>query len=201
MQREVTRLTTLVNNVLRFSDSDRNGKPNPIHRRPTEIASFLHDVVDGFKPLASARSMAIEEDWSSPMIAWVDPDALRQVILNILDNAVKYGPDGQTMRVSASSDGDAVRLVITDEGGGIPEVDRVRVWNAFERGSPIKDSATAGSGIGLSVVRDIIDAHGGKVSLDENFGHGARFVIELPLVPPTKELNYGQAALSIPGDQ
>lgn len=201
MQREVTRLTTLVNNVLRFSASSRNGRPVLLHRSPMEMASFLAEVVDGFRPLASARNMAIDMDVPSRVTAWIDPDGFRQVVLNILDNAVKYGADGQTIRISASSDAQASHLVVTDEGGGIPAADRARVWNAFERGSNAQGGAVGGSGIGLSVVRDIIDAHGGTVHIDDAFDRGARFVIELPHLQPVPDQNQAEAAATLEDDR
>ncbi len=188
MQREVTRLTTLVNNVLQFSSSDRRGGPGMIQRSPTDMASFLERVVDGFRPLASVRGVAIEVDVPSGSIASIDPDSFTQVILNILDNAVKYGPDSQTIRVSGTTDGRTFRLSIADEGAGISEADRPRVWNAFERGSSVEKSGVAGSGIGLAVVRDIVEAHGGTVYVDGAFDEGARFVIEIPVMGSSEEI-------------
>ena len=201
MQREVTRLTTLVNNVLRFSASSRNGRPVLLHRSPVEMASFLAEVVDGFRPLASARNMVIDMDVPSSVIVWIDPDGFRQVMLNILDNAVKYGADGQTIRISASSGAHVSQLVVTDEGGGIPAADRARVWSPFERGSNAQGGAVGGSGIGLSVVRDIIDAHGGTVHIDDTFERGARFVIELPHLQPVPDHDRAEAAAALEVDR
>jgi signal transduction histidine kinase len=180
MQREVTRLTTLVNNVLRFSVAERSVGRDPVHRRPVNVASFLHEVVDGFRPLAAAHNVDVVIDASSGVEASIDPDAMRQVILNLLDNAVKYGPRGQTIQLKASDAGNVVRISITDQGYGVPEADRPRIWDAFVRGSNVKDTSVAGSGIGLSVVRDIVEAHGGTAYVDPQTAHGATFVVELP---------------------
>ena len=180
MQREVTRLTTLVDNVLRFSIAERTAGVSSVHRGPTDIASFLHDVVEGFRPLASARDVDIELDIPSQMVASIDPDSFRQVILNILDNALKYGPPGQTIHVEARNIGDISRISISDQGGGVPASDRRHIWKTFARGSNVKETGAAGSGIGLSVVRDIVHAHSGIVYLDETADRGATFVLDLP---------------------
>jgi signal transduction histidine kinase len=187
MQREVTRLTTLVNNVLRFSTAKPGGAIASHQQRATDMVPFLHEVVDGFRPLAAARRVTIDTDAPSEMIVRIDPDAFKQVILNLLDNAVKYGADGQTIKVSAVNAGEVSRISITDQGIGIPHSDRQRIWNAFERGSNVEGTGVAGSGIGLSVVRDIVKAHGGTVQLDETIGHGTRFIIELPRLRSTPE--------------
>ena len=195
MQREVTRLTTLVNNVLRFSTA-KPGGAIVSHQRATDMVPFLHDVVDGFRPLAAVRQVTIDNDLPSEMMVRIDPDAFKQVILNLLDNAVKYGADGQTIQVSAVNAGDVSRISITDQGSGIPHPDRQRIWNAFERGSNVEGTGVAGSGIGLSVVRDIVKAHGGTVQLDETIGHGARFIIELPNLQSMRDVDPKGSTLS-----
>jgi signal transduction histidine kinase len=180
MQREVTRLTTLVNNVLRFSNAEQGVSVNSLRQRRTDMTPFLYEVIEGFRPLAALRRVTIAADIPSEMIAWVDPDAFRQVMLNLLDNALKFGPEGQTIQVTAVNAGGVSRISISDQGAGVPRSDHSRIWNAFERGSNVEGTAVAGSGIGLSVVRDIVKTHGGTVRLDETIERGATFVIELP---------------------
>jgi signal transduction histidine kinase len=114
-----------------------------------------------------------------------DRDALRQILLNLLDNAAKYGPAGQTISVGSSAapatDGARVRFWVEDQGPGIPPADRDRVWEPYVRLSRSAESAMGGSGIGLSVVRELVALHGGAAWIEaSNPDGGARVVVELP---------------------
>src|SRR6185503_21283979 len=111
-------------------------------------------------------------------------DALRQVLLNLLDNAAKYGPAGQTITVGSEIAGEHARIWVEDEGPGIPNEDRHRVWEPYVRLNREAESATGGSGIGLSVVRELVTLHGGRTRAESAPGGGARVVIELPLTQP-----------------
>jgi len=113
-----------------------------------------------------------------------DRDALRQIFLNLLDNAAKYGPSGQTITVSMQVVKPAlVRVAIEDQGPGIPEADRDRVWDPYVRLNRKIESSTGGSGIGLSVVRELIQMHGGRTWMEAGTnGVGTRVVVELPLL-------------------
>jgi signal transduction histidine kinase len=183
VERETTRLGHLVERVLRFS---RSGRAAPDPRAPVDVRAEVERLVAEFQPLADARGAhLIAELESVPPVA-LQPDALRHVVLNLLDNAVKYGPRGQTVRlrlagarVRESAGGGDVRIEIIDEGPGIPHAERERIWKPYQRGSTV--GGTAGSGVGLSVVRDVIAQHGGRAWVeDAPAGHGARFVVTLP---------------------
>jgi signal transduction histidine kinase len=111
----------------------------------------------------------------------VDDDALRQILLNLLDNAVKYGPEGQEVRVGVAPGPGGVRVWVDDEGPGIPTADRERIWRRFFRLPAHKESAVAGTGIGLTVVRDLVSLHGGRSWVEPGERGGARFVVEFAL--------------------
>ena len=117
-------------------------------------------------------------------IVSVDRNALRQILLNLLDNAAKYGPSSQTITVGSQIVGDRARIWVEDEGPGIPREDRVRVWEPYVRLNRDAESSTGGSGIGLSVVRELVVLHGGRTRAESAPGGGARVVVELPLVQP-----------------
>ena len=178
IDQEARRLTHLVDNVLQFSRSERHVAR--IAPEPTPLARQVREAVETFAPLATARRVTVEADASEDLTAVVDPAALRQALLNLLDNAVKYGPSGGTVRVGLHRAGERVRLVVDDQGPGIPERDRDRVWLPFHRLDRDANSATAGSGIGLAVVRDLVLMHGGRAWVEDAPGGGARFVLELP---------------------
>ena len=176
VERETTRLGHLVERVLRFS---RTGRAAADPRTPVDVRASLEQLVAEFEPLADARSARLETELDDVPAVDLQADALRHVVLNLLDNAVKYGPRGQTVRVRLLSDGPDVRLEVIDEGPGIPPGDRARIWRPYQRGSTA--GATAGSGVGLSVVLDVVAQHGGRAWVEDGpSGGGARIVVTLP---------------------
>jgi len=194
---EARRLMHLVENVLFFSRAERRANhPQP---RATRLVPRLEEIVAAFAPLAEQASAAVVVDAEGDPVAAVDPDALRQMVLNLLDNATKYGPAGQTVTVGAqglrtaraAGDGRAgrsgrVRVWVEDQGPGIPPHDRERVWLPFLRLRRDRNGATGGSGIGLAVVRELAELHDGAVWVEGGAAGGARFVIELPAADDTE---------------
>ncbi|MEX2572347.1 MAG: HAMP domain-containing sensor histidine kinase [Gemmatimonadota bacterium] len=178
---EAQRLAYLVENVLRFSRAEQ--RLGQLSAEPTDFASLTSEIIEGFAPLAQTRRASIEPVLESGAVASVDRGAVRQVLLNLLDNAVKYGPPGQTIRVGVGRDGAQVRLWVDDEGPGIPPVDRASVWQPYHRLQRDVEAATGGSGIGLAVVRDLVAMHGGAVAVEGAPGGGARFVTWFPAEP------------------
>jgi signal transduction histidine kinase len=107
--------------------------------------------------------------------------ALRQILLNLFDNAMKYGAEGTAVRVEVTAlRGSGARLVVDDNGPGVPPADRERIWKPFERGGAALNRAACGSGIGLTIVREIAEEHGGRAWVESAPSGGARFIVELP---------------------
>jgi signal transduction histidine kinase len=179
IDQEARRLTHLVENVLHFSRSER--RTARVAPEPTDLSRLVREVVDGFRPLARARQVDLRLELEQGLTASVDRSALRQVLLNLLDNAVKYGPAGQTVTVATSGGSGRAWIRVDDQGPGIPEAQRERIWERFSRLEREVSSAVAGTGIGLAVVRDLVRLHGGRVWADESPSGGARFVVELPV--------------------
>ena len=117
----------------------------------------------------------------------MDPAAYRQILLNLLDNAVKYGPSGQTITVRLARVGGSVRLAIEDEGPGVPEGEHERIWGPFVRLTTTRHGPM-GTGIGLAVVRDLAVRHGGRAWVENVARGGARFVVEMPATSSAKEM-------------
>ncbi len=203
--REARRLMHMVENVLHFSR--RRDSPD-VRPETLELESYLADIVASFVPLATAAGMRIETSVSGT--AHADPAMLRQVVLNLLDNAVKYGRAGQSIRIAseavdadgASGNGSAsnrlVRLTVSDGGPGIAPSDRERIWSPYVRLRQNGEGRRAGSGIGLALVRELVELMDGRTWVEsaQPSGRGARFVVELPTVrralpaPPTAVLPY-----------
>ena len=180
VDQEARRLTHLVENLLHFSRSERQA--TRLSPTAAPLAPLVREAVEAFAPLAAARGVAFRTELSDGLVAPVDAEALRQMLVNLLDNAVKYGPADQTITVGLDA-GDAKALIrVEDQGPGIPAADRERIWDRFWRLERDRGSAVAGTGIGLSVVRELVALHGGRAWAEEGGGGaGARFVLELPL--------------------
>jgi signal transduction histidine kinase len=180
IDRETRRLAHRVENVLRFS---RRGDraPDDVAREMVDVASEVRDVASELALLVAARRATIAvEVRGHPAVAMV-PGTLRQILINLLDNAVKYGPPEQSIRVIVEGDAHTARIEVLDEGPGIPPSEREEVFQPFRRGRAAASSGAGGSGIGLTIVREIVAAHGGAVSVADSL-RGARVVVELPAV-------------------
>lgn len=182
IDQEARRLTHLVENLLHFSRSERHTAH--IDAAPEHIAPLIRSAVEKFEPLAAARRVTVRTVLDERLVALVDPGALHQMLLNLLDNAVKYGPDGQTVTIALEGWGGYLRIKVDDLGPGIPAEARERVWDRFWRLRRDRGSAVAGTGIGLAVVKELAMLHRGRVWCDEAEAGGARFVIELPDATP-----------------
>lgn len=179
--REARRLGDLVDNVLAFSHLEGPGLR--LCPEPTEVAALVEDVAATYADFAAGRGVRIEAHAEPGVHALADARALRQVLVNLLDNALKYGPAGQTVRLAASRTADGrVLLAVSDGGPGVPRAERERIWDAFVRLHHEGGSA-GGSGLGLAVVRSIVEQQGGRAWVEDAAGGGARFVVVLPAAP------------------
>ena len=181
IDREARRLSHLVENILQFSRTERG--VIQLAPRPRELAPLVRALVRDFVPVLGDRQVSFVFQPEDAARVAVDEDAMRQVLLNLLDNAVKYGPATQQIRIGVECGGDGmVRLSVDDQGPGVPAPDRQRVWRSFHRLERDRRSAVAGTGIGLAVVRELVALHGGRVRVEAGDHGGARFVVELPRV-------------------
>ena len=182
IEKEARRLTILVDNILSFAHLRR--KSEALITKPSNIAEDVGFVIEAFSPLAAERGITVTCDIEEELFARVDSFALRQILLNLLENAAKYGPRNQAISIWIYGGEQKVRIAIDDQGPGIPLDERDRIWEPFYRGDAATSSDTPGSGIGLSVVRDLVTRHDGEVSVTESSSGGARFVLSFDRVYP-----------------
>lgn len=202
ISREARHLGDLVENILLFShiDADRA----KLEKERTDLGELIEEVVEGFVPIAERNGMRILADAPSRIFSLVDPRAMRQIIVNLLDNALKYGPKGQTVSVELERIGTVARITVSDQGPGIPATERRRIWKPFVR-LGAEAGTTAGSGIGLAVVRALVDQHGATIVLTDAPGGGARFVLEFEVsesavgLPPRATGEYRAPKLPLGG--
>ena len=179
INRESQRLIHLVENVLRFSDGRGDQRKLSLDNRI--LAPIIEGVVDVFQPLAESAGVTVCIELDPEAAAPVDIDALRQILLNLLDNAVKYGPSGQQVCVALTRLPGCVEISVSDQGPGIPRVERERIWGDYYRLDRERRSSIAGTGIGLAVVHELVARHGGTSSVKDTADGGALFVVEFPV--------------------
>lgn len=179
IHREALRLSSLVDNVLEFSRVRRMPQRQTAGR--VVISDVVRDVRDSLDPLLQAQANSIEVTGDG-VEADGDREAVSRVIRNLIENAVKYGPPGQTIRVTVSPPaGDAgARVTVDDEGPGIPVSERQRIWQPYYRLDRDRNATATGSGIGLAVVADLMRQLGGTAWVGDAPGKGARFTVEFP---------------------
>lgn len=175
---EARRLSQLVENVLQVARSENNTvRVNPTD---TRIAPVVRESAETFMVLAEARNIELRLELQENLVVPIDTAAIQQIMLNLLDNAAKYGPMGQRVVVGLALFGHHARLWVDDEGPGVPMRERERVFEAFYRSRRDLQSHTTGSGIGLAVVRELAVLHGGRAYIEDAPGTGARVVVEFP---------------------
>lgn len=177
---ETGRLQQLIDNVLHFSRAER--RLTRVAVEPTALAPLVDRVVADFVPLMADRAIVVTTKVPD-LVVVADPNAVRQILLNLLDNAARYGPDRQTISVEASANGKFIELSVEDQGPGIPPADMTRVWQPFVRLEHDRESVATGTGLGLAVVRELVAAQGGTCRMEAARDHGVRVVIQLPTGP------------------
>ena len=191
IHREGRRLSVLTENILMHARGEQRGvRPAPQWK---DVGATVHDAVSLIATQAETRSarIVIAGNAASGAGGWVDEIAMRQIVINLTENALKFGPEGQTVTVTldlvrssmpGNLDG-VLHLTVDDEGPGVPPADRDRIWQPFVRLAEV-GSAPAGTGLGLSVVRQLVAELGGRWSVSDAPRGGARFHVELPLAAP-----------------
>lgn len=151
----------------------------PIKRQPVDVGAIARRIVEEHAPLGEAKRITVDLVAGDPAPVLGDPDRLGQVVTNLLGNAIKFTPEGGRVTVRVRAGGGRVELDVEDTGVGIPAALHARVFDRFARADSVR-SATAGTGLGLTIVREIAAAHGGEVGLESDVGRGSRFWVRLP---------------------
>lgn len=150
-----------------------------LHREPTDLGKLLREVVELYSFVAEDRKISVMADALPRCEASVDPNRMRQVFANLLDNALKYTAEGGRVTVSLSEEAGTAVARFSDNGMGISEDEQPKIWSRLYRGD--RSRSQRGLGLGLSLVRAIVEAHGGTVSLQSAVGQGSEFAVRLPL--------------------
>lgn len=177
---EAERLVRLALSLDDLAEGDRAARPaNPVE---LDLAAHLGSALELARPGFDARGITVHRRWSTPLPAHADPDHIDQVLSNLLQNAVRYTPAEGAVTVSAEPWPNSIRVSITNSGEGIPAEDLPRVFERFYRVEKSRDRARGGAGIGLAIVKQLVEAGGGRVGADSG-GGATRFWFSLPSDP------------------
>jgi two-component system OmpR family sensor kinase len=180
MYGELGRMSRLVADLLTLSRLDSSV---PLTLQPVDVGRLLRDIADQMAPIAEAKDVHLVVDAKDPATVQAEPDKLRQVVLNLVDNAVRFSPPGKSVLMTVRRDPahDQALIDVEDQGPGIAAEDLPHIFDRFYRGDPSRARATGNSGLGLAIAQAIVQAHGGTLTAVSAPGEGARFTVALPV--------------------
>ncbi len=182
IDRQANRLTLLIEDLLLLSTLE-SGRVR-LRLGPVLLRSAIQEVLDDFQVRAGKRGLEIENASPADLIVRADPERIRQVLANLIDNAIKYGRERGRVRVGAERTADGlVELCVSDDGPGLPREAQGRIFERFFRVDKARSREQGGTGLGLAIVKHVVQAHGGEVRLVSEPGAGAAFYFTLPAEP------------------
>ena len=175
IEAEGARMARLVDDMLLLARLDQQ---RGIERKPVDVVTLVREAAEDFRAVAPDRPLI--ESIDGDAVVTGDPARLRQVLDNLLTNARTHAPARTAVHLSVAREGNQVAIAVADEGRGIPEAERAKVFERFWRADPAR--GRGGTGLGLAIVASLVEAHGGTVAVDGPPGMGARFTVRLPLL-------------------
>ena len=176
---QARRMERLIDQLLTLSHVDAD---SALNREPADLAAVVKGVVRDLTPLAEARQIDLNVDRSESAVVLGDELKLSQLVGNLVDNAIKYSPDGSLVRLAVWQSKDAAYLTVSDRGTGIPTAETEKIFLRFHRGDRTGTNGRSGHGLGLPLCRWIARAHGGEVTVDSREGAGSTFTVRLPAI-------------------
>jgi two-component system, OmpR family, phosphate regulon sensor histidine kinase PhoR len=189
LDRELQRMTALVNDLLELSRLDARAATAPTER--IALAALAAELEVGWQAVARDRNLRLEVSLPEGLSVRGEVQGVRQILANLLDNALKYTPAGGQVRVSARQEGEFVLLEVADTGIGIPAADLERIFERFYRVDKDRSRDLGGTGLGLSIVKHLAQTYGGSVAVESRLNRGSTFRVTLPLAEAARacELN------------
>jgi len=181
---DMDRLEQLLQWMLRLARAEQWA--HNVQRRDLELIDInvtCEEAVERIRSLAQSRNTAIQLATNGPVPFRADPEDLQLVWTNLLENAVRYSPEGASVEVAVHHDREKAQIVFQDHGAGISATDLPHVFERFYRGDPSRTRATGGFGLGLAIAKALVEAYGGSISAESTPGKGTRMTVELPTSP------------------
>ena len=179
VEAETSRLNRLIQNVLNYARQQRDKLS--ISTKPVILDDIVRSAVEFWKPMLEKKEFEIKVDLNGPPVIHADADAISQIIGNLLSNVEKYASAGRYVAVRTEVVDDSARIIVEDHGPGIPTGKRRAVFEAFERLRSDLNEGVSGTGIGLTISRELAQLHGGKLAVCAQYRDGSRFILTLPI--------------------
>jgi two-component system phosphate regulon sensor histidine kinase PhoR len=182
---ECDRLTRLISDLLNVSRIEA-GRALDLNPKPVQLPALVEKIATAQKSYTDRHNIKVDLDEDLPVIV-ADEDKVDQILTNLTNNAIKYSPKGGEVTISGRRDGDGVAISISDQGMGIPKDHLPRIFDRFHRVDNRDTREVGGTGIGLYLVKHLVEAHGGKIWVESEIGKGSTFTFTLPSKPPMAE--------------
>ena len=181
IQEEAERLSRIVEDLFILARQPIQS-PTALVKEPVSLTDVVKDCARAAQVLASRKGVRLKLENDSTSIALnADEELIKRMILNLLDNAVKYTPEGGEISLALEKHNGSAEIVVRDTGIGLSQTDQQRVFDRFYRVDKARSRALGGAGLGLSIARSIVEAHGGNITIDSTPRHGSTFTVSLPL--------------------
>ncbi len=175
---QADRLAALSEDLLDLSKIEAG--QTAVHKENLTVADMVVKMITEFTPVSARRNIELASIVPGGLGVYADSDAVCQILTNLIDNAIKYTPDGGKVTVSAVQAGNRAAISISDTGIGIPKEDQSRIFERFYRVDKARSRESGGTGLGLSIVRHLVESHGGRVTVQSTPGEGSTFTFTLP---------------------
>jgi len=183
VQRQADRLHAIIEDLLNLSRIERDAEAGDIALESGAVKAVLAAALQSCETLAQAREIRLESECDPGLTAWINAALLEQALVNLIDNAVKYSPDGGRVRVEAAQHKGTIVIRVRDWGQGIEARHQPRLFERFYRVDKARSRKLGGTGLGLAIVKHIAQAHRGQVTVESAPGEGSTFSIQIPMQP------------------
>ncbi|EZP77691.1 two component system histidine kinase [Parageobacillus genomosp. 1] len=175
---EAEHMQKLVKDLFELAKMDQHSFQ--IHKEATNLCSFLKKLHDKMHPAFQAKKMSLVYYCDGNITVHIDQKRFEQVMMNLLDNALKYSDQGSTVSIDVRTEKNNIVIIVSDEGRGIPEEDLPHIFERFYRVDKSRSRTSGGTGLGLAIAKEIVEAHGGSIYAASEYGKGTNMIITLP---------------------
>jgi two-component system sensor histidine kinase BaeS len=183
IHQQASYLSSLVEDLKTLAETEASGFR--LDLQPASIEEVVRGSVEGFRPRAGTGGVTLRVEVAEALpVVQMDRTRIEQVVGNLLENAIRHTPSGGTVAVSAeAADAEGVRVAVADAGEGIPPESLPFVFERFYRADPSRARTTGGAGLGLTIAKQLVEAHGGSIRVESTPGSGSRFIFDIPYRP------------------